>query len=59
MTETSVRQQQAQEEKLPAQYINYVFFALDPMWRRLPEEERESGKREFMDTAEEHSAEML
>jgi chlorite dismutase len=59
MTETSVHRQQAQEEKLPAQYINYVFFALDPLWRRLPDEERELGKREFMEAAEEHSAEML
>ena len=59
MTETRTRQQEASEEKLPAQYINYVFFALDPMWRRLSDEERERGKREFMEAAEEHSAEML
>ena len=55
MTQTKTRQQEASEEKLPAQYINYVFFELDPVWRRLPEEERERGKREFMESAEEHS----
>jgi chlorite dismutase len=59
MTEARTRQQAAQEDKLPAQYINYVFFALDPVWRRLPDEERERGKREFMEAAEEHSGEML
>src|SRR5688500_20374993 len=59
MTETSTRQQQAQEEKLPAQYINYVFFALDPLWRRLPDEERARGTREFLEAAEVHSGEML
>ena len=59
MTETSDRQQAAQEDKLPAQYINYVFFSLDPVWRRLPDEERERGKREFLEAAQEHSGEML
>ena len=59
MTETRPRQQQADEEKLPAQYVNYVFFKLDPLWRRLPEEERERGKREFLEAVEEHGGEML
>ncbi len=59
MAETQTREQQAQEEKLPAQYINYVFFVLDPLWRRLPDEERERGMQEFLEAAEEHSDEML
>ena len=59
MTETTPRQQQAQEDKLPAQYVNYVFFKLDPLWRRLPEEEREAGKREFAAAVEGTSGEML
>ncbi len=59
MTDTRTQTQQAAEEKLPAQYINYVFFKLDPLWRRLPDEERERGKREFLDAAEEHGGEML
>ena len=41
MAETRTREQQTQEEKLPAQYINYLFFELDPAWRRLSYEERE------------------
>ena len=59
MTETRPRQQEAQEEKLPAQYVSYVFFKLDPTWRRLSEEEREGGKKEFLEAAEEHGGEML
>lgn len=59
MTETQTRGQQAPEEKLPAQYINYVFFKLDLMWHRLPEEERGQGKRKFLRTFEEHKAAML
>ena len=59
MTETRPRQQQTDDEKLPAQYVNYVFFKLDPLWRRLPDEERERGKREFLEAAEEHAGEML
>ena len=59
MTETRTRQQQAQEEKLPAQYINYVFFELDPIWRRLPDEERERGRQEFLAAVETHAGDML
>src|SRR5215211_7268225 len=59
MTETRTRQQEAPEDELPAQYINYVFFELDPVWRRLPDEERERGKQEFLEAVEEHSGEML
>ena len=59
MTETSTYGQQAPEEKFPAQYINYVFFKLDPEWRRLLDEERAQGKEEFLQTAEDHEGEML
>ena len=59
MTETQTRGQQAQEETLPAQYINYLFFKLDPEWRHIPDEERERGKREFLDTVEGRSGGML
>jgi chlorite dismutase len=59
MTETQTESGTAGEEKLPAQYINYLFFKLDPLWRRLSGEERESGKREFLDAVERHGGEML
>jgi chlorite dismutase len=59
MAETHTQQQRAAEEKLPAQYVNYIFFKLDPLWRRLPEEKRERGKKEFLEAVEEHTQEML
>src|ERR687894_13010 len=59
MAETQTQRQGAPEESLPAQYVNYVFFKLDPLWRRLPDDEREQGKREFLEAVEENSGEML
>jgi chlorite dismutase len=59
MAETRTQQQPAAEEKLPAQYVNYVFFKLDPVWRRLPDEERKHGKEEFLLAVEERNREML
>ncbi|MDQ3912728.1 MAG: chlorite dismutase family protein [Actinomycetota bacterium] len=59
MTETRTQVQQAPGEKLPAQYINYVFFKLEPAWRQLPEEERKKGKEEFLTAAWEHEHGML
>src|ERR671910_307961 len=59
MTDTRAQQQSSREEKLPAQYVNYLFFKLDPVWRRLDEEERERGKKEFLEAVEEHSQDML
>ena len=59
MSETRTQQQAAQEESLPAQYVNYVFFKLDPLWRRMGDEEREQGKKEFLEAIEEHSQDML
>ena len=59
MTETRAQAQTTGEEELPAQYVNYVFLKLDPLWRRLPDEERERGKEEFLAALEEHSGEML
>jgi chlorite dismutase len=59
MAETQTQRQGATEESLPAQYVNYVFFKLDPLWRRLPGDEREQGKREFLQAVEGNSGEML
>ena len=59
MAETRTQQQSSQEEKLPAQYVNYLFFKLDPVWRRLEEEERGRGKKEFLGAVGEHGQEML
>ena len=34
-------------EEIKRQYVSYLFFKVDPAWRRLPREEREEGKAEF------------
>ena len=59
MIETRAGDQEAPEENLPAQYVNYLFFKLDPLWRRLPVEEHERGQREFAAAVEETSGRML
>jgi chlorite dismutase len=59
MAEIKSQQQTTPEESLPAQYVNYVFFKLDPLWRRLPDDEQEVGKREFLEAVEQNSGEML
>jgi chlorite dismutase len=41
------------------QYVNFVFYRVDPAWRRLPQHERETGKKEFKAVVEECSSEML
>ena len=59
MTETRTQPQAESTEKLPAQYINYIFLKLDPLWRRLPDEERARGVEEFARAAEDYSGNML
>ncbi len=36
------------------QFVSFTFFKLDPAYRRLPDEEREKGKREFLSLLEEY-----
>lgn len=38
--------------ELPRQFVNFRFFKIDPLWRRLPEAEKEKGRREFLQVAE-------
>lgn len=35
-----------------SQFVNFAFFKIDPAWRRLPEGERQRGKKEFLEVAE-------
>jgi len=41
------------------QYVNFVYFKVDPAWRRLPEEERKRGKRQFIEVVNAYEPEML
>jgi chlorite dismutase len=33
------------------QYVNFLFFKIDPAWRRLPEAQRKAGRAEFLAAA--------
>jgi len=39
--------------------VNFAFYCVDPAWRRLPQHEREAGKKEFKAVVEEYASEML
>jgi chlorite dismutase len=41
------------------QFVNFLFFKVDPAWRRLPEEERTRGKQEFIRVVEEFSGKVI
>jgi chlorite dismutase len=45
--------------ELPRQYVNFAFYRVDPAWRRLPQHEREAGKKEFKAIVEEYAPKML
>ena len=59
MAETQTQQQTTAQESLPAQYVNYLFFKLDPVWRRLDQQKREEGKKGFLEAMEEYGQDML
>ncbi|MFQ5449092.1 MAG: chlorite dismutase family protein [Nitrospinaceae bacterium] len=44
------------EKAVKRQFVNFSFFKLDPAFRRLPQEEREKGKKEFLDVLEEYDS---
>ena len=39
------------------QFVKYSFYKVDPLWRRLPDAERQDGKREFAAVVEEFATE--
>jgi len=41
------------------QYVNFAFYKVDPLWRRLPAEERKRGKREFAEVVKTYEQDML
>ncbi len=50
-------QKKAEEGKaVKRQFVNFTFFKLDPAFRRLPKEEIEAAKKEFLDVLEEFDA---
>ncbi len=45
--------------EVPRQYVNFAFYRLDPAWRRLPQHEREVGKKDFKAAVEEFASQMI
>ena len=41
------------------QFVKHNFYKVDPLWRRLSQEERADGKREFAAVVEERTSHML
>ncbi len=41
------------------QFVNFLFYKVDPAWRRLPEHERTQGKQEFIRVAEEYTGKII
>ena len=41
------------------QFVNFAFYKVDPVWRRLPEEERRRGKCEFVDIVKSYEQDVL
>jgi len=41
------------------QFVNFIFYKVDPTWRRLSEADRESGKREFISAVEEFGSRVM
>ncbi|MDK2745684.1 MAG: chlorite dismutase family protein [Nitrospira sp.] len=41
------------------QYVNFVFYKVDPAWRRLPEDVRTKGKHEFLRAVEDYTGNVL
>ena len=42
------------EPEVQRQYVSFTFYKLDPAFRRLPQEERDKGMKEFIDVLEEY-----
>ena len=49
------------DEQKPAkrQFVNFSFHKVDPAWRRLPLEERQAGKQEFIRALEEYQGKVI
>jgi chlorite dismutase len=47
------------EQPLRRQFVNFIFFKLDPAWRRLPASQREAGRKEFLQAAAPFQSKML
>ncbi len=49
----------ASEEPPKRQYVNFGYYKVDPAWRRLPKDERDAGKQEFIRSIEEYIGKVI
>jgi len=52
-------EQSSPQQPPKRQYVNFVFYKIDPAWRRLPEDERTKGKQEFLRAVEDYAGKVL
>jgi chlorite dismutase len=50
---------QSAGEDTRRQYVNFVYYKVDPVWRRLPAEDRKRGKCEFIDVVKTFEQDMI
>ena len=48
-----------QKTTLPRQFVTFTFYRVRPEWRMLDEQEREAGKREFLEAVESFRRDLL
>jgi hypothetical protein len=41
------------------QYINFGFYQVDPAWRRLPREDRQGGKSQFVEVVKSYEQDVM
>ncbi len=41
------------------QFVNFGYYKVDPQWRRLPKDERDAGKQEFIQAIEEYIGKVI
>jgi len=47
------------EEPPKRQFVNFGFYKVDPQWRRLPQDERDAGKQEFIRAIDEYKGKII
>ncbi|CAI4032753.1 Chlorite dismutase [Nitrospira tepida] len=52
-------QQQQSQQPQRRQFCNFIFYKVDPAWRRLSEDERTRGKQEFIRAIEEYQGKVI
>jgi chlorite dismutase len=60
ITQSATQEQPASPKaKQPRQVVRFTFYKLDPQWQRLPEEQRQQGKKQLLDIVETHAERSL